>query len=93
MRVRRHVGGRQRIGFRLDHTADVLVRIRKPDGRIVRRLVARSGLEPGAYAVIWNGKNDARRVVRSGRFVATVRARNDLGAIAIAKRFVVRRAF
>jgi hypothetical protein len=91
MRVRERVGGRIRIGFRLAHTADVLVRIRKPSGRIVRRLVAQSGLGSGGYAVIWNGKNDADRVVRSGRFVARVRAENSLGAIAITKRFVVRR--
>jgi hypothetical protein len=91
MRVRKRVGGSIRIGFRLAHTATVVVRIRKPGGRIVRRLVAQSGLGPGGYAVIWNGKNDADRVVRSGRFVAEVRAENSLGAIAITKRFVVRR--
>ena len=91
MRVRKKVGGQIRIGFRLAHTASVHVRIRKPGGRIVRHLVARSGLGPGGYAVIWNGKNDAGRVVRSGRFVAAVRAKNNLGAIVITKRFVVRR--
>ena len=91
MRVRKRVGGRIRIGFRLAHTANVLVRIRKPGGTIVRHLVAQSGLGAGGYAVIWNGKNDAERVVRSGRFVARVQAENSLGAIAIAKRFVVRR--
>jgi hypothetical protein len=91
MRVRKRVGGRIRIGFRLAHAANIVVRIRKPGGRIVRRLVARNGLGPGGYAVIWNGKNDAGRVVRRGRFVAGVRAENSLGAIAITKRFVVRR--
>jgi hypothetical protein len=91
MRVRKRVGGRIRIGFRLAHTANVVVRIRKPGGRIVRHLVAQSGLGPGGYAVIWNGKSDAGRVVRSGRFRAGVRAANSLGAIAITNRFRVRR--
>jgi hypothetical protein len=91
MRVRKGVGGRIRIGFRLAHSANVVVRIRKPSGRIVRHLVAQNGLGAGGYAVIWNGKNDAGRVVRSGRFVAGVRAENSLGTIGIAKRFVVRR--
>lgn len=91
MRVRKGVGGRIRIGFRLTHSANVVVRIRKPSGRIVRHLVAQNGLGAGGYAVIWNGKNDAGRVVRSGRFVAGVRAENSLGTIGIAKRFVVRR--
>jgi hypothetical protein len=91
MRVRKRVGGRIRIGFRLAHAANVIVRIRKPDGRIVRHLVAQNGLGRGGYAVIWNGKNDAGRVVQSGRFVAGVRAENSLGAIGITKRFVVRR--
>jgi len=91
MRVRKGVGGRIRIGFRLAHTANILVRIRKPSGRIVRHLVAQNGLGAGGYAVIWNGKNDAGRVVRSGRFVAGVRAENSLGVIGIAKRFLVRR--
>lgn len=91
MRVRKRVGGRIRIGFRLAHTANVIVRVRRPGGRIVRHLVAQNGLGSGGYAVIWNGKNDAGRVVRRGRFVAGVRAENSLGAIAITKRFVVRR--
>jgi hypothetical protein len=91
MRVRKSIGGQIRIGFRLAHTASVLVRIRKPGGRIVRHLVAQSGLGPGGYAVIWNGKNDAGRVVRSGRFLASVRVDNSLGATGIAKRFAVRR--
>jgi hypothetical protein len=91
MRVRKRIGGSIRIGFRLAHRADVIVRIRRPGGRIVRRLVAQDGLGPGGYAVIWNGKNDAGRVVRSGRFVAGVRTENGLGPIAITKRFVVRR--
>ena len=91
MRVRRGAGGRLRVGFRLAHTADVSVTISRRGGRLVRTLVTRSGLQPGGYAVIWNGRNASGRVVSSGRFVATVRARNVLGPVVQAKGFAVRR--
>ena len=91
MRVRRGVGGHLRVGFQLAHTADVKVTISKPSGRLVRTLTSMTGLGPGGYAVIWNGRNGAGTVVRSGTFVATVRAINSLGRVALAKRFAVRR--
>jgi hypothetical protein len=91
MRVRRGVGGHLRIGFQLAHTADVKVFISKPSGRLVRTLTSQTALRPGGYAVIWNGRKGSGRVVRSGTFIATVRARNSLGRIALAKRFLVRR--
>jgi Phosphodiester glycosidase len=91
MRVRRGEGGRLRVGFRLAHTADIRVTISRRDGGLVRTLVVRSGIPPGGYAVIWNGRNDSGRVVDSGRFVATVQARNVLGRVVQTKGFVVRR--
>jgi hypothetical protein len=89
--VRRGVGGHLRVGFQLAHTAGVKVFISKPSGRLVRTLASQAGLQPGGYAVIWNGRNGSGRVVRSGTFVATVRATNSLGRVALAKRFLVRR--
>jgi hypothetical protein len=91
MRVRRGAGGEQRIGFRLAHTADVKVTISRASGRLVRTLTSQTGLRPGGYAVIWNGRNRDGYVVRSGTFVATVRATNSLGRVELAKRFLVRR--
>jgi phosphodiester glycosidase len=91
MRVRRGVGGHLRIGFRLAHTAGVKVFISKPSGRVVRTLISQTGVGPGGYAVIWNGRNRDGYVVRSGTFVATVRATNSLGRVEVAKRFLVRR--
>jgi hypothetical protein len=90
MRVRRSRGGRLRIGFRVAQSADVRVVIER-GGKVVRHLVSRDGLGAGAYAVIWNGKNDAGSVVRSGRFVAVVRAQNGLGRVDLRKRFAVER--
>jgi hypothetical protein len=69
----------------------VKVFISKPSGRLVRTLTSQAGLRPGGYAVIWNGRNGSGRVVRSGTFVATVRATNSLGRVEVAKRFLVRR--
>jgi hypothetical protein len=91
MRVRRGVGGRLRIGFQLAHTADVRVFISRPSGRLVRTLTSQTGLRPGGYAVLWDGRNRSGSVVQSGTFVATVRATNGLGRVALAKRFLVRR--
>jgi hypothetical protein len=91
MRVRRRIGGHLRIGFRLAHRADATVTIRRRDGSLVRRLVSQTGLAPGGYAVIWNGKRDSGRVVRSGTFFAVVRAVNDLGPVTVRKKVVVRR--
>ena len=91
MKVRRGEGGRLRIGFRLAHTADVSVTIRRLNGRRVRLLARHSGLSPGAYAVIWNGRNDGGRVVRSGTFVVRVRGTNGLGTATLRKEIVVRR--
>ena len=91
MRVRRGEGGHLRIGFQLAHTAGVGVRILRRNGTIARTLVTQSGLSPGAYAVIWNGRNDAGRVVEGGRYFVRVRATNGLGSVTIKKRVIVRR--
>ncbi|HEY3070457.1 MAG TPA: phosphodiester glycosidase family protein [Gaiellaceae bacterium] len=89
MRVRTGIGGRLRIGFRLAHAADVTATIRRR-GHLVRRLVSQS-LGPGDYAVIWNGRNAAGNVVRSGVYLVVVKAVNELGPVSIKKKIVVRR--
>ena len=90
MRVRKGHGGRLRIGFKSTHGADVKILIER-QGKIVRHLISREGLTPGAYAVIWNGRNDAGKVVSSGRLVASVRADNNLGRVDLRKAFRVER--
>jgi hypothetical protein len=90
VRVRRGRGGRLRIGFRLTRTSDVRVLIERA-GKVARHLVSRDGLGPNAYAVIWNGRNDAGNVVRGGSFAVVVRAENGLGSVALRKAFTVKR--
>lgn len=91
MEVKRRRGGHLRIGFQLAHTADVTVTVRRPSGRLVRRLVSQSGLAPGGYAVIWDGRNKGGKVVRSGTFVVVVHATNGLGAVDLRKSVLVTR--
>jgi hypothetical protein len=86
MRVRPRRGGHLRIGFRLAHRADVSVSIRRRGGALVRRLVSRSDLGAGDYAVVWDGRNRFGRVVRSGTFVVRVRASNGLGLAGLNRR-------
>jgi hypothetical protein len=90
MRVRAGEGGHLRIGFRLAHAADLSVRILRRNGTAARTLVRQSGLSPGGYAVIWNGRNDRGRLVQGGRYFVRVRATNGLGAVTIKKKVVVR---
>jgi hypothetical protein len=91
MRVRAGIGGRLRISFQLAHTADITVRIKRHGGSIARHLVAQSDTPPGAYAVIWDGRNDAGNVVRGGTFDVLVRAVNGLGPVTVRHSVVVRR--
>jgi hypothetical protein len=90
MRVHTGHGGRLRVGFTATHRADVKVLIER-QGKVVRHLISRQGLDPGAYAVIWNGRNDAGKVVSGGRLVASVRAHNNLGPVDLRKAFRVER--
>lgn len=91
MRVWPKRGGRTVVSFRLANRADVAVTIRKPSGRLVRTLVSATGIKPGTYAVVWNGRNRSGRYVRSGSYVARVRAANSIGPVEIEKRLSVER--
>ncbi len=79
------------VSFRLANRADVAVTIRKPSGRLVRKLVSGTGIAPGTYAAVWNGVNRSGLYVKSGSYVARVRATNSLGRVQIGKRFRVER--
>jgi hypothetical protein len=78
-------GGRLGIAFRLARSANVAVTIRRPGGRLVRRLLTQSGLAPGAYKLFWNARNGAGNVVRNGTYVVHVRATNTIGTVSLTK--------
>jgi hypothetical protein len=83
--------GRIVVSFRLANRADVAVTIRKPNGRLVRKLVSATGLAPGNYAAVWYGLNRSGLYVKSGKYVARVRAINSLGTVRIQKSFRLER--
>jgi hypothetical protein len=85
-------GGRLDISFRLARAADVKATIRKRGGPIVRRLIS-AHLAAGPYVAVWNSRNQNGWIVRSGRYVVTVRAVNSVGAVSLAKRVRVIRRF
>ncbi|MBZ0269093.1 FG-GAP-like repeat-containing protein, partial [bacterium] len=54
------------IRYDLPRTADVHLRIYDVAGRLVRTLERGRGASPGAYQVIWDGRNGSGRLVASG---------------------------
>jgi hypothetical protein len=50
-------------------------------------------LGAGRHELGWNVRNDAGRIVRDGRYVVRVRARNSIGPVALTKSVQVRRRF
>jgi hypothetical protein len=81
-------GGRLIASVRLAHDAQLAFSVRDPHGRVVRRLASRT-LTPGRYAVVWNGRNDARRVVKPGTYIVRAAARNEIGRVVLQRRVLV----
>jgi hypothetical protein len=85
-------GGQLGISFRQSREAAVTVTVRKPSGRVVRRLIA-DHLGGGRHRLGWNVRNGAGKVVRDGRYIIRVRAVNAIGPVALSKPVQVRRRF
>lgn len=85
-------GGHLGISFREANAADVKVTVRKTSGAVVRHLWSKH-LGAGRHELGWNVRNDAGRIVRDGRYVVRVRARNSIGSVALTKSVQVRRRF
>ena len=81
VRVRRGRGGRLAVDVSLTRDARLVATVRR-GGRVVRTL-ARGEAAPGAKRWVWNGRNAAGRVVRSGRYLVHVRASNGLGTVSL----------
>jgi hypothetical protein len=85
-------GGRLGISFRQAREADVKITVRTVSGLIVRHLRSEH-LAAGRHEYGWNVRNDAGRIVRDGRYVVLVHARNSIGPVALTKAVQVRRRF
>ena len=87
-RKRGHLG----ISFRQSREADVRITVRTVGGRVVRHLGSEQ-LGAGRHELGWNVRNDAGRIVRDGRYLVRVHARNSIGPVALTKPVRVRRRF
>lgn len=90
MSVRPKEGGRLVASIRAARPVDVTFSVRDAYGRIVRTLFSGT-LTGGQYAVVWDGKTDGGRVVRSGRYTVRVVARNELGRMVLRKPVLVKK--
>ena len=67
------------IAFNLSERADVSLAIFHRDGRRVRSLLKTESLSQDRHSVRWNGLNDDRRRVRTGRYVYRIKAVDAAG--------------
>ena len=74
------------IEFELTESAPVTLRIHDAEGRVVRTLVS-EWLEAERHAVMWDGRNDADRIVASGVYLC----RLDIGGRRVANKLVLMR--
>lgn len=79
-----------RIGWKQTKDARVVVTVETPAGEVVRTLAKRR-YGPGPQGVTWNGLDRARKVVKGGKYVVRVVARNPLGTIDLARDLRVQR--
>jgi Phosphodiester glycosidase/FlgD Ig-like domain len=88
MAVNRETGGRVQLSVRLAHDANLTFAVQNGRGRDVRLLFG-GGLTPGTYGVVWNGRNNAGRVVASGTYTVYAQARNELGRVTLKRKLRV----
>jgi FlgD Ig-like domain len=77
--------------FTLAHPAVISARIETKSGVVVRRLPGAGRTAEGGIAVDWDGRTDSGAIVYSGRYVARLTARNELGTVSLTAPFTVRR--
>jgi hypothetical protein len=87
MAVNRSTGGRVHLAVRAAHDSKLRFAVRKA-GRDVRLLFS-GRLGPGRYAVVWDGRNDAGRVVPPGRYTVYASARNEFGRVTLKRKLRV----
>ena len=70
--------------------ARVKVTVETSDGILVR-VAALRRFEPGAQAVVWNGRQASGKLAAGGRYVVRVIAENELGSVTLEQSLMVRR--
>ena len=88
MAVNSRTGGRVHLSVRTAHDSRLKFAVRNARGRDVRVLFS-GDLGPGTYGVMWNGRNDAGRVVSPGTYTVYANARNELGRVTLQRKLRV----
>jgi Phosphodiester glycosidase/FlgD Ig-like domain len=88
MAVDSRTGGRVQLSVRLAHDANLRFAVQNGRSRDVRLLFG-GDLGPGTYGVMWNGKNNAGRVVAPGTYTVYAQARNELGRVTLERKLRV----
>jgi PKD repeat protein len=70
---------RTTIAFELGARAPVDLRVFDASGRLVRRLVDGEPLDPGRHDVVWNGRDDAGKLLASGTYFYRLEAGEHSG--------------
>ena len=71
-------------------TARVKVTVETVEGVLIR-VTALRRFEPGAQAVVWNGRQANGKLAAGGRYLVRVTAENDLGSVSLEQPLTVRR--
>lgn len=82
MAVNSKTGGRVRLSVQTAHDSKLKFAVRNSRGHNVRLLFS-GDLGPGTYGVMWDGRNDAGRVVSPGTYTVYANARNELGRVTL----------
>jgi hypothetical protein len=88
MAVSPRTGGRVTTSVQLANDAELSFSVRNRYGGIVRQLFSGT-LVPGTYGVVWNGKNNAGRVVAPGTYTIRADAINELGRVTLRRSLLV----
>lgn len=84
MRVVVGRGGRLDASVNVTRPARLAVGVRNAAG-VLKRTLFSGDIGRGRHSWRWDGRNSAGRVVRSGLFTVTVRARNAIGRVSLRK--------
>ncbi len=78
------------VSFTLANAAKINAVVVNARGKVVRRLLGKR-VDPGELALIWDGRNNRRRLLAPATYTLRVRASNELGVVSEERPVAVRR--
>ena len=88
MAVNSKTGGRVHLSVRTARDSKLEFAVRNWRGRNVRVLFS-GDRGPGTYGLMWDGRNDAGRVVSPGTYTVYANASNELGRVMLQRKLRV----